>query len=129
MSELRDRIKEIIDTERVVVFMKGTPQFIACGNSARVLEALREEGAPITAVDILPDPRIREELSALSGWPTVPQVFVGGELVGGADITEELHETGDLRRTLDEKLGEGWGAAAQERVIELVGGDPFRVVS
>ncbi len=129
MSELRDRIKEIIDTEQVVVFMKGTPQFIACGNSARALEALRAEGAPIAAVDILPDPRIREELSALSGWPTVPQVFVGGELVGGADITEELHETGDLRRTLDEKLGEGWGAAAQERVIELVGGDPFRVVS
>ncbi|MCL4291055.1 MAG: monothiol glutaredoxin, Grx4 family [Thermoleophilia bacterium] len=109
--------------------MKGTPQFIACGNSARALEALRAEGAPIAAVDILPDPRIREELSALSGWPTVPQVFVGGELVGGADITEELHESGDLRRTLDEKLGEGWGAAAQERVIELVGGDPFRVVS
>lgn len=129
MSELRDRIKEIIDTEQVVVFMKGTPQFIACGNSARALEALRAEGAPIAAVDILPDPRIREELSALSGWPTVPQVFVGGELVGGADITEELHESGDLRRTLDEKLGEGWGAAAQERVIELVGGDPFRVVS
>lgn len=129
MSELRDRIKEIIDTEQVVVFMKGTPQFIACGNSARALEALRAEGAPIAAVDILPDPRIREELSALSGWPTVPQVFVGGELVGGADITEELHESGDLRRTLDEKLGEGWGAAAQERVIELVGGDPFRIVS
>ncbi len=129
MSELRERIKEIIDTEQVVVFMKGTPQFIACGNSARVLEALRAEGAPITAVDILPDPRIREELSALSGWPTIPQVFVGGALVGGADITEELHESGDLRRTLDEKLGAGWDGAAQERVIELVdAGGPFRFV-
>ena len=128
MSELQDRIKAIIDTEQVVVFMKGTPQFIACGNSARVLEALRAEGAPITAVDILPDPRIREELSALSGWPTIPQVFVGGELVGGADITEELHESGELRRTLHAKLGEGWGAPVQERVIELVdGGSPFRL--
>lgn len=110
MSELRDRIKEIIDTERVVVFMKGTPQFIACGNSARVLEALREEGAPITAVDILPDPRIREELSALSGWPTVPQVFVGGELVGGADITEELYESGELAQKVEAKLGGGSSA-------------------
>lgn len=127
MSELRDRIKEIIDTEQVVVFMKGTPQFIACGNSARALEALRAEGAPITAIDILPDPRIREELSALSGWPTIPQVFVGGELVGGADITEELHESGELRRTLDAKLAAGWSGPAQERVIELVdGGSPFR---
>ncbi len=127
MSELRDRIKEIIDTEQVVVFMKGTPQFIACGNSARALEALRAEGAPITAIDILPDPRIREELSALSGWPTIPQVFIGGELVGGADITEELHESGELRRTLDGKLGDGWGGSARERVIELVdGGSPFR---
>ncbi|MCC6224383.1 MAG: hypothetical protein IT201_12945 [Thermoleophilia bacterium] len=107
--------------------MKGTPQFIACGNSARALEALRAEGAPITAIDILPDPRIREELSALSGWPTIPQVFIGGELVGGADITEELHESGELRRTLDGKLGDGWGGSARERVIELVdGGSPFR---
>ncbi len=124
-------IHQFIDNEvksnDVVLFMKGTPQFIACGNSARALEALRAEGAPITAIDILPDPRIREELSALSGWPTIPQVFIGGELVGGADITEELHESGELRRTLDGKLGDGWGGSARERVIELVdGGSPFR---
>ncbi|MBA2383324.1 MAG: hypothetical protein H0V68_01485 [Actinobacteria bacterium] len=105
MSELREQIKEIIDTEPVSVFMKGTPQLVMCGNSERALRALRAAGAPVTAVDVLPDPRIRQELSALSGWPTIPQVFIRGELVGGADIVEELHESGELRRQLDEALG------------------------
>jgi monothiol glutaredoxin len=125
---LRDRIKEIIEGEPVALFMKGTPQFVACGNSGRALQALRAVGAPVTAVDVLPDPSIRQELSALSGWPTIPQVFVGGELVGGADITEELYETGELERKLDEKLGEGWRAPGSERVVYLVpGGSPFRI--
>ena len=105
MSELRDQIKEIIETEQVSLFMKGTPQLVMCGNSERALRALRAAGAPVTAVDVLPDPQIRQELSALSGWPTIPQVFVKGELIGGADITEELLESGDLRRKLDETLG------------------------
>ena len=131
MSELGERIKEIIESEPVALFMKGTPDFIGCGNSARALEALRAAGAPVTAVDILPDPQIRAELSALSGWPTIPQVFVGGELVGGADITEELYESGELESTLDERLGSGWRESArQEKVIDLVeGGQPFRIVS
>lgn len=129
MSELHDRIKEIIDSEPVVLFMKGTPDFIACGNSARALEALRAAGAPVTAIDILPDPQIRAELSALSGWPTIPQVFIGGELIGGADITEELFESGELERKLGEKLGDGGGAPGQEKVIDLAGGgSPFRIV-
>ena len=129
MSELRDRIKQVIDTEPVVLFMKGTPDFIACGNSARALEALRAVGAPITTVDVLPDPRIREDLSTLSGWPTIPQVFVRGELIGGADITEELAETGELERKLEERLGEGWRAPGEERVVDVVeGGGAFRVV-
>jgi monothiol glutaredoxin len=130
VSELNDRIKEIIETEPVALFMKGTPQFIACGNSARALGALRAIGAPVGTVDVLPDPQIRQELSALSGWPTIPQVFVGGELVGGADITEELFESGELERKLDEKLGNGWREQAGEHVIDLPasGGSPFRVV-
>ncbi len=129
MNELQARIKDIVETEPVVLFMKGTPQFIACGNSARALEALRAAGAPVTAVDILPDPRIRQELSALSGWPTIPQVFVGGELIGGADITEELYETGELQAKLEEKLGPGYREGAREQVIDLApGGSPFRVV-
>jgi monothiol glutaredoxin len=129
VSELRDRIKDIIDSEPVVLFMKGTPDSIACGNSARALEALRAVGAPVTTVDILPDPRIREELSALSGWPTIPQVFIRGELIGGADITEELFEAGELEQRLDERLGDGWRALRQERVVDVVdGGNPFRLV-
>lgn len=105
MSELKQAIKEIIDTEPVSLFMKGTPQLVMCGNSDRALRALREAGAPVTTIDVLPDPRIRQELTALSGWPTIPQVFIKGELVGGADIVEELHASGELRAKLDEALG------------------------
>jgi monothiol glutaredoxin len=105
MKTLTEQISEVIAQEPVAVFMKGTPQMVMCGNSHRALQALHAAGAPITAVDILPDPRIRQELSALSGWPTIPQVFVKGELVGGADITEELSESGELRQKLDSALG------------------------
>ena len=105
MSTLRQQIEEIIQTEPVAVFMKGTPQMVMCGNSDRALRALRAAGAPITAVDVLPDPQIRQELSAISGWPTIPQVFVRGELIGGADICEELYASGELQRKLDEALG------------------------
>ena len=108
MSELQQRIKDVIENEPVALFMKGTPQFVMCGNSDRALRALREAGAPVTAVDILPDPQIRQELSALSGWPTIPQVFIKGELVGGADIVEELEQSGQLEPTLVEKLGDGY---------------------
>jgi monothiol glutaredoxin len=105
VSDLRERIQTIISTEPVSVFMKGTPQMVMCGNSDRALRALREAGAPVTTVDVLPDPQIRQELSALSGWPTIPQVFIRGELVGGADIVEELQASGELRQRLDEALG------------------------
>jgi monothiol glutaredoxin len=117
VSELREQINQIIQAEDVALFMKGTPQFVMCGNSQRALEALRRAGAPVTAVDILPDPRIRQELSALSGWPTIPQVFVRGELVGGADIVEELEQAGELERKLEEKLGSGYRGTGAERVI------------
>jgi monothiol glutaredoxin len=120
VTELSEQIKEIIEGEDVALFMKGTPQFVMCGNSHRALEALRRAGAPVTAVDILPDPRIREELSALSGWPTIPQVFVRGELVGGADIVEELEQSGELERTLQAKLGEEYRSAGEERVVAVV---------
>ena len=105
MRELRDQIEDVIRDEPVALFMKGTPEAIMCGNSHRALAALNAAGAPITTVDILPDPRIRQELSTLSGWPTIPQVFVKGELIGGADITEELLASGDLQRKLDDALG------------------------
>ena len=105
MTELRDQIQELISSEQVSLFMKGTPEFVMCGNSDRALRALQAAGAPITAVDVLPDPRIRQELSALSGWPTIPQVFIRGELVGGADIVEELCASGELQQRLDDALG------------------------
>ena len=122
MSELSDRIKSVIENEPVALFMKGTPQFVMCGNSDRALRALREAGAPVTAVDVLPDPAIRHELSALSSWPTIPQLFVGGELVGGADIAQELGESGELARILEEKLGADYRDGAEEHVVDVVSG-------
>jgi monothiol glutaredoxin len=121
-NELSARIRDVIENEPVALFMKGTPQFVMCGNSGRALEALRAAGAPVTAVDILPDPSIRQELSEQSGWPTIPQVFVKGELVGGADIAQELAETGELRRILEEKLGTGFSDGAEERVVDVLSG-------
>jgi monothiol glutaredoxin len=120
MSDLSDRIKGVIDEEPVTLFMKGTPQMVMCGNSDRALRALREAGAPVTAVDILPDPAIRQELSELSGWPTIPQVFLAGELIGGADIVEELAETGKLKEMLEARLGPGYREAAEERVVDIL---------
>jgi monothiol glutaredoxin len=122
MSELSDRIQDVIATEPVAVFIKGTPQIPMCGNSHRALTALREAGAPITAVDILPDPAIRQELQAISGWPTIPQVFVNGELIGGADITQELGESGELATILADKLGADYRNDAEEHVVDVVSG-------
>ena len=116
-----ETIRDVIENSEVALFMKGTPQFVMCGNSDRALQALRRAGAPVTAVDVLPDPQIRQELSAISGWPTIPQVFVKGELVGGADIVEELEQTGDLEQTLREKLGDDFAAAREERAVPLAG--------
>jgi monothiol glutaredoxin len=102
MSEnpLRDAISEAIADNEVILFMKGTPEQPMCGFSARTAAALQALGTPFAAVDVLPDPRIRQELSALSQWPTIPQLFVKGELVGGADIVAEMYETGELPRVL-----------------------------
>jgi monothiol glutaredoxin len=119
MSELREQIKEIVEGEPVALFMKGTPEFVMCGNSHRALEALRAVGAPVTAVDILPDPRIRQELSELSGWPTIPQVFVKGELIGGADIVEELHASGELADRIAAALGDDYRSQRTERTVAL----------
>ncbi|HET8528973.1 MAG TPA: glutaredoxin domain-containing protein, partial [Gaiellaceae bacterium] len=119
-SEIGEKIRDVIENEPVALFMKGTPQFVMCGNSDRALRALREAGAPVTAVNILPDPAIRQELQGLSGWPTIPAVFVRGELVGGADITQELAESGELAKLLEEKLGADYRASAEERVIDVL---------
>src|ERR1700758_671444 len=109
-----EKIKDVIEGSDVALFMKGTPSFVMCGNSDRALQALRRAGAPVTAVDILPDPQIRQELSAISGWPTIPQVFVKGELVGGADIVEELEQSGELEQTLRARLGDDYAVSREE---------------
>jgi monothiol glutaredoxin len=95
-DEIRGFIENSIDENEVMLFMKGTPNQPACGFSARTAGALNTLGVKYAALDILPDPRIREQLSALSGWPTIPQLFVKGELVGGADIVMEMFESGEL---------------------------------
>jgi monothiol glutaredoxin len=122
MSELSERIQNVISNEPVTLFMKGTPQFVMCGNSDRALRALREAGAPVTTVDVLADPAIRQELQEISGWPTIPQVFVKGELIGGADITQELAETGELTKILEDRLGPDYRNAAQEHVVDVLSG-------
>jgi monothiol glutaredoxin len=99
-NPIRDAIQQAIDENPVILFMKGTPDQPMCGFSARTSGALQALGAPFAAVDILPDPRIRQELSALSNWPTIPQLFVNGELVGGCDIVTEMFETGELAQVL-----------------------------
>jgi monothiol glutaredoxin len=99
-NQIRDAIAQAIEQNPVILFMKGSPDAPACGFSARTVAALQALGAPFAAVDILPDPRIRQELSALSQWPTIPQLFVNGELVGGCDIVTEMYESGELAETL-----------------------------
>jgi monothiol glutaredoxin len=99
-NPIRDAIAQAIEENRVILFMKGTPDQPMCGFSARTAAALQALDAPFAAVDILPDPRIRQELSALSNWPTIPQLFVEGELIGGADIVAEMYESGELAQAL-----------------------------
>ena len=99
-NPLRDEIAKAIDDNPVLLFMKGTPEQPACGFSARTVAVLQSLGRPFAAVNVLPDPRIRQELSALSNWPTIPQLFVDGELVGGCDIVMEMYQSGELQQVL-----------------------------
>ena len=99
-NPMRDAIGSAIAENHVILFMKGTPEQPACGFSARTVAILTALDAPFAAVNILPDPRIRQELSSLSGWPTIPQLFVDGELIGGCDIVTEMYESGELREAL-----------------------------
>jgi monothiol glutaredoxin len=99
-NPVREAIAEAISSHRVILFMKGTPEAPACGFSARTVAALQALETPFAAVDVLPDPRIRQELSAISAWPTIPQLFVDGELIGGCDIVAEMYESGELAETL-----------------------------
>ena len=112
-NPIRQAIADAISENDVILFMKGTPEAPACGFSARTVGVLQSLDTRFAAVDILPDPRIRQELSALSQWPTIPQLFVRGELVGGADIVTEMYEAGELA----ELLGAQDAAAASEPAL------------
>ena len=113
-EQILDEIQKIVGTHRVALFMKGTPEAPRCGFSARTVQALEALGAPFAAVDILPDPRIRQELSALSNWPTIPQLFVRGELVGGCDIVVEMYESGELAEVIGVEADPATAPAAAE---------------
>ena len=99
-EEIRNFLQNAIDENEVMLFMKGTPEQPACGFSMRTSGALNALGVRYAALDILPDPRIRQELSGISNWPTIPQLFVNGKLVGGCDIVTEMYETGELAELL-----------------------------
>ncbi len=100
-DQVRSRLERLIAEHPVLVFMKGTPELPRCGFSARAVETLRRHGVRAPAyVDVLADPDARRVLPSVSDWPTFPQVFVRGELVGGADVLDELAASGELRRLL-----------------------------
>ena len=117
-DEIRNFLQQAIDENAVMLFMKGTPDQPACGFSMRASAVLNALGVRYAALDILPDPRIREELSELSGWPTIPQLFIEGKLVGGCDIVLEMYESGELAELLGveqpEEEPEAPAAAAPE---------------
>jgi monothiol glutaredoxin len=121
-NPIRDAIQTAIDEHEVILFMKGTPETPRCGFSARTVGVLDQLGKEFAAVDILPDPRIRQELSAISNWPTIPQLFIRGELVGGSDIVLEMYESGELA----EALGVS-GPAAEAPEADVVDGAPLQI--
>jgi monothiol glutaredoxin len=108
--QLKTQIEGLIRENPVLLFMKGTPDQPMCGFSARTVAILQTMGRPFAAVDVLPDPRIRQELSAVSNWPTIPQLFIDGELVGGCDIVTEMYQSGELQQAL--------GVEAADRPVE-----------
>ncbi len=110
-NSVREAIQHALGEHEVILFMKGSPEQPRCGFSARTVAALQAVGTPFAAVDVLPDPRIRQELSTISNWPTIPQLFVRGELVGGCDIVSEMYETGELHRAVGKDASQAPGAA------------------
>jgi monothiol glutaredoxin len=103
MSDVQARIAEDVKSNDVLLYMKGTPVFPQCGFSAMAVQILSTLGAKFKAVDVLADPEVREGIKAFSNWPTIPQLYVKGEFVGGADIMREMFEHGELKTLLAEK--------------------------
>jgi monothiol glutaredoxin len=120
-NPMRDAIQSAISDNPVILFMKGTPDAPACGFSARTVAMLESLSQPFAAVNILPDPAIRQELSGLSGWPTIPQLFVDGELVGGCDIVTEMYESGELQELLGIEAGD---PSASDEPVAVAASEP-----
>ncbi len=117
-TQIREAIQSAISENPVILFMKGTPDQPMCGFSARTVAILQSVGTPFAAVNILPDPRIRQELSGLSNWPTIPQLFIDGEFVGGCDIVTEMYESGELQTALGAEDADGGEAAPEPAAQE-----------
>ena len=100
--DVLDRIKEQVENNPIMIYMKGTPQFPQCGFSSRTVQALQECAVEFSYVNVLADPDIRQNLPRYANWPTFPQLYVNGELVGGCDITLELHQKGELKQMLEQ---------------------------
>ena len=99
--EIQERIRKVIEENSVMLFMKGSPDFPQCGFSGRVVQILEACGAEFSSADVLMDPELREGIKAYSNWPTIPQLYIQGELIGGSDIVMEMHENGELKKKLD----------------------------
>ena len=102
--DIQQKIKNLVENNKVVLFMKGTPEMPQCGFSARTIQCLKAVGAPIEAVDVLADAEIRQGIKDFTNWPTIPQVFIKGEFIGGCDIVGEMFQTGELKKVVEEAL-------------------------
>ena len=99
-----ERIRTSIESNKIVIYMKGTPSFPMCGFSAATIEVFEELGVPYNTVDVLKDPEIREGIKRYSNWPTIPQVYIAGKFIGGCDIVREMHASGELEPLVKEAL-------------------------
>src|SRR3954447_10135392 len=97
---VRAKLDELIQKNKVLLFMKGNKHFPQCGFSAQVVQILKETGAPFETVNVLQDPSVRDGIKEYSSWPTIPQLYIGGEFVGGCDIVKEMYASGDLQKKL-----------------------------
>jgi monothiol glutaredoxin len=117
-AEIGEAIDQVLAENRVVLFMKGTPEQPACGFSYRTVQALQGAGTDFVGINILPDPRIRQVLSGKSGWPTIPQLFVDGELIGGADIVAEMYQSGELHEALGLEAAQAQATEPEAAAVE-----------
>lgn len=102
--DTQEKIKEIVENNKVVIFMKGTPEAPQCGFSSQAIRCLQGAGAPITAVNVLSDPTVRQGIKEFTKWPTIPQIFINGKFIGGCDILTEMYERGELKNVIEDAL-------------------------